>query len=139
MSEMSRRSFLKAGTAAAAGMAVASNSVFAKEPAAKKKKVAPSDKLNIIGVGVGGRGSADLRAMESQNIIALADVDWKYADPVFQRYPDAKKYNDFREERMSDNKVVTMVLRKVCNKVKELGTFKFQEKIASLRELVEKE
>ena len=77
-------------------MAVASNSVFAKEPAAKKKKVAPSDKLNIIGVGVGGRGSADLRAMESQNIIALADVDWKYADPVFQRYPDAKKYNDFR-------------------------------------------
>ena len=96
MSEMSRRSFLKAGTAAAAGMAVASNSVFAKEPAAKKKKVAPSDKLNIIGVGVGGRGSADLRAMETQNIIALADVDWKYADPVFQRYPDAKKYNDFR-------------------------------------------
>lgn len=93
--EITRRSFLKTGTAAAIGLA-ATPSMFAKEPAAKKKKVAPSDKLNIIGVGVGGRGSADLKAMESQNIIALADVDWKYADPVFNRYPDAKRYQDFR-------------------------------------------
>ena len=38
--------------------------------------------------------------MESQNIIGLCDVDWKYADHVFKRYPAAKKYNDYR--RMYD-------------------------------------
>jgi len=91
--EISRRSFLKTGTAAAIGLSVAPSDVFAK---AKKKPVAPSDKLNIIGVGVGGRGASDLREMSSQNIIALCDTDWKYANKTFETYPDAKRYNDFR-------------------------------------------
>ena len=91
--EMSRRSFLKAGTAAAIGLTMATDNMFAK---AKKKTVAPSDKLNIIGVGIGGRGASDLRGMESQNIIALCDTDWAYAKHVFERYPEAKRYNDWR-------------------------------------------
>ena len=91
--EMSRRSFLKAGTAAAIGLTLATDNMFAK---AKKKTVAPSDKLNIIGVGIGGRGASDLRGMESQNIIALCDTDWAYAKHVFERYPEAKRYNDWR-------------------------------------------
>jgi hypothetical protein len=90
---MSRRSFLKAGTAAAIGLTMATDNMFAK---AKKKTVAPSDKLNIIGVGIGGRGASDLRGMESQNIIALCDTDWAYAKHVFERYPEAKRYNDWR-------------------------------------------
>ena len=90
---MSRRTFLKAGTAAAIGLTMASGDVLAK---AKKKTVAPSDKLNIIGVGIGGRGASDLRGMESQNIIALCDTDWAYAKHVFERYPEAKRYNDWR-------------------------------------------
>ena len=92
--EMSRRTFLKAGTAAAIGLTVATDEVLAK--AKKKKTVAPSDKLNIIGVGIGGRGASDLRGMESQNIIALCDTDWAYAKHVFDRYPEAKRYNDWR-------------------------------------------
>ena len=92
--EMSRRTFLKAGTAAAIGLTMATDEVLAK--AKKKKTVAPSDKLNIIGVGIGGRGASDLRNMESQNIIALCDTDWAYAKHVFERYPEAKRYNDWR-------------------------------------------
>ena len=94
--EMSRRSFLKTGAAAALGLAVVPSTVLGK----KFGYTAPSDKLNILGVGGGGRGAADLQAMESQNIIGLCDVDWKYADHVFKRYPAAKKYNDYR--RMYD-------------------------------------
>ena len=97
--EMSRRSFLKTGTAVAAGIAVAPNIIIAGEKTPKKekkKKVAPSDKLNILGVGIGGRGAADLAEMETENIIGLCDVDWKYADHVFNKYPQAKKYNDYR-------------------------------------------
>ena len=98
--EMSRRSFLKTGTAVAAGLAVAPNIIIAGEPSSrkkdKKKKVAANDKLNILGVGIGGRGAADLKEMETENIIGLCDVDWKYAAHVFDRYPQAKRYNDYR-------------------------------------------
>ena len=34
----------------------------------------PSEKLNIAGVGIGSRGREDLAEVNSQNIIALADV-----------------------------------------------------------------
>jgi len=59
--------------------------------------VAPSDKLNIAGIGVGGMGLANLKNLESQNIVGLCDVDWKYAKGTFDRYPNAKKYWDFRK------------------------------------------
>ena len=95
--EISRRNFLKKGTAAAIGLAVVPNTVLGK----KYGHTAPSDKLNILGVGVGGRGFGVLRGVESQNIIGLCDVDWKYADRVFKHFPNAKKYNDYR--RMYDD------------------------------------
>ncbi|EAR01047.1 Gfo/Idh/MocA family oxidoreductase [Maribacter sp. HTCC2170] len=59
--------------------------------------VAPSDKLNIAGIGVGGMGLANLKNLESQNIVGLCDVDWKYAKGAFERYPNAKKYWDWRK------------------------------------------
>jgi len=57
---------------------------------------APSETLNIAGIGVGGQGAADLRCLESENIVALCDVDWKHAAETFKRYPDARRYRDFR-------------------------------------------
>ena len=56
----------------------------------------PSETLNIAGIGVGGMGGADLRCFESQNIVALCDVDWRHAAETFKRYPDARRYRDFR-------------------------------------------
>ncbi|MCE1199042.1 MAG: Gfo/Idh/MocA family oxidoreductase [Marinilabiliales bacterium] len=57
---------------------------------------APSDKLNIAGIGVGGKGQVNLRNMNSQNIVALCDIDWNYADKTFKQYPGAKKFKDYR-------------------------------------------
>src|SRR5574344_625990 len=97
MSDISRRDFLKRGGAALAGLAVmptiVPNSVMGK----KYNKKAPSDKLNILGVGVGGRGASDLKQMETENIVGLCDVDWKYAKHIFDKYPQAKRYNDYRK------------------------------------------
>ena len=93
--EFSRRSFLKTGTAAALGMAMTPEILMGKS----KKKAAPQPldrKLKILGVGVGGRGAAVLKGMESEDIIGLCDVDWKYAQRVFDRYPNAKRYNDYK-------------------------------------------
>jgi len=59
--------------------------------------VAPSDKLNIAGIGVGGMGLANLKNLTSQNIVGLCDVDWKYAKGAFDHFPKAKKYWDWRK------------------------------------------
>ena len=40
---------------------------------------APSDKLNIAGIGVGGMGKSNLGRLENENIVALCDVDHAYA------------------------------------------------------------
>ena len=58
--------------------------------------VAPSDKLNIAGVGVGGIGLRNLNMMTGQNIVALCDVDMDYAAKAFREYPRAKVYEDYR-------------------------------------------
>ena len=95
--EMSRRSFLKAGTAAAIGMSMTPGSMFANVDAKKKnKKGAKDGKLKILGVGIGGRGAGVLRGLETEEFIGLCDVDWKYAMPIFERYPNAKRYNDYK-------------------------------------------
>lgn len=61
-----------------------------------KPFVPPSDKLNIAGVGVGSMGAGYLQACESENIVALADVDFGFAAKTFKRYPNATTYHDFR-------------------------------------------
>lgn len=96
MSKMSRRKFLKAGAISAAGLTIAPSSILGKNYG----HIAPSDKLNIAGVGVGGRGFAVLKNMSKENIVALCDVDWRYSEKAFKHFPDAKKYFDYR--RMYD-------------------------------------
>ncbi len=64
------------------------------------RRTPPSEKLNIAGVGIGGRGAGDLHELAGENIVALCDVDDEYAGRVFKNYPGAKKYRDFR--RMLD-------------------------------------
>ena len=98
MADISRRDFLKKGSAALAGVIVAPTILPASilsGPAKKKPNKKASDgKLNILGVGIGGRGAANLAEMETENIIGLCDCDWKYAKHVFEKYPQAKAYND---------------------------------------------
>ena len=95
--DISRRSFLKIGTAAAVGLSMAPG-MFAAPASKKKAAPAPMDrKLKILGVGIGGRGAAVLSALETEEIIGLCDVDTKYAAHVFDRYPNAKRYTDYRK------------------------------------------
>ena len=92
--DISRRSFLKTGTAAALGLSMIPGKVFADS---EKRAPAPLNrKLKILGVGIGGRGASVLRGLETEEIIGLCDVDWKYAAHIFERYPNAKRYKDWR-------------------------------------------
>ena len=90
----SRREFIKGATLATAGITIVPRHVLG-----GLGFTAPSDKLNIAGIGVGGMGFANLKNLESENIVALCDVDWGYTggNGVFDRYPKAKKYWDWRK------------------------------------------
>lgn len=90
-SGFSRRQFIGSTALAAAGFTILPSSVIG-----GLGHKAPSDKLNIAGVGVGGRGLGVLKAMQSENIVALCDVDWKYAQGAFDFFPKAKRYWDWR-------------------------------------------
>jgi predicted dehydrogenase len=86
-----RRGFL--GTA---GAAVAAWNIVPRHAVAGSGKTAPNEKLNIAGVGVGGMGASNLGACESENIVALCDVDFGHAAKTFAKYPEAKQHRDFR-------------------------------------------
>ena len=59
--------------------------------------VAPSDKLNVACIGVGGMGANDVRGMaKTENIYALCDVDDRQGAQSFAAFPLAKRFKDFR-------------------------------------------
>ena len=89
---ISRRNFVKASASAIAGFTILPRFVLGGTGFKP-----PSEKLNIASVGIGGMGKDNLKACEGENIVALCDVDWRYAGQVFQSYPNAKKYKDFRK------------------------------------------
>jgi hypothetical protein len=88
--EITRRFFIMSSAAIAAGCATGTKF---RAP----RKVSANDKLNIAGVGVGGKGESDVAgAAEGNNVVALCDVDWKKAAKSFHKFPNATQYNDFR-------------------------------------------
>lgn len=58
-----------------------------------------NDKLNVAVIGTGGqgRGNLDNIAGLGQNIVALCDVDQARAGDVYQKYPSARAFTDFRK------------------------------------------
>ena len=94
MTSISRRSFIQRSAAAAAAFTVAPSSILGKSHG----HIAPSDKLNIAGIGIGSMGNSNLNNVKNtENIVALCDIDWKFAKPVFDSHPNAKRYWDFRK------------------------------------------
>jgi predicted dehydrogenase len=101
-SPWSRRKFIGAASAAAAGMMVVPRHVIG----ATQKKKAPSDTLDIACIGVGGMGFSDTRGVRSENIVALCDVDDEQMANLLRSdrlepdekamYEKAAKYRDFR-------------------------------------------
>jgi len=92
---MTRRGFLEgsAKAAAAAGLFTLVPRHVLGGPGRK----APSEKLNIAGIGIGGRGLGDLKSLDGENVVALCDVDARHAAGAFKEYPNARPHTDFRK------------------------------------------
>lgn len=91
----SRRTFLKNSLAALAGFYIVPRSVLG-----GPGFIAPSDKLRIAGIGVGGKGASDLKSFYESGkatIAFLCDVDDARAAKTRQAFRKAKYYKDYRE------------------------------------------
>jgi predicted dehydrogenase len=77
---VSRRHFIETAAITGAGIAIVPRHVLG------RGYTPPSDLLNIACVGIGGMGRNNMRAVASQNIVALCDVDWDYAGKSVDRF-----------------------------------------------------
>lgn len=102
---MDRRTVLK-GAAAGTALYFLPNSAHLR---AHGKEKAASDKINMALIGIGGRGGSLAKTFGNSgevNVVALCDVDMgsRHTSASEKRFPDAKKYQDFRKmfDEMAD-------------------------------------
>lgn len=103
----SRREFLKATGVAAAALTIVPRHVLG-----GVGYVAPSDKLQVASIGVGGMGGSDVNNIFKSgkaDIAFLCDVDTKRAAGTVEKFPKAKFYTDFREMLDKDQKHIDAV------------------------------
>jgi predicted dehydrogenase len=96
---LTRRQFLRGAALSATAFMVVPGSVLGLRGA-----TSPNGKLNLAGIGIGGQGAHDLGQMESENIVALCDVDKNYAGRIFKKYSKAQQFTDYRQmlDQMKD-------------------------------------
>jgi len=90
----SRRNFIKNASLAGAGFFIVPRHVLG------RGFIAPSDKLNVAGIGAGGKGEDDLSEFAKSpkvDIVAFCDVDDRQAVNSRKSFPKANYYKDFRE------------------------------------------
>ena len=89
-SAMSRRDFLTVGAATLVAPMIVSSCVLG-----GPEHQAPSDKLRIAAVGL-GMGQGYLNGCKSEQVVALCDLDHNRRAKVFEKYPNARRYHDYR-------------------------------------------
>jgi predicted dehydrogenase len=120
--DWTRRDFIRTGSALAAALA-AGKAVFAAEASAKPQKPkapkrAPATtqtkysqvRLGIIGCGGKGEHNLNLMTECGATIAALCDVDTRPLEKAAGRFPNAKKYRDFRKLLESPNDIDAVVV-----------------------------
>ncbi len=104
---ISRRSFLRNAAYATGGIMIVPRHVLG------RGFTAPSDKLNIAGVGAGGKAEVNLPYAfnkGSDNIVALCDVDDRMAVHARKTWPNAPYYKDYRKMLEKEGKNIDAVI-----------------------------
>ncbi|MHC4475407.1 MAG: Gfo/Idh/MocA family protein [Planctomycetota bacterium] len=103
--KVNRRDFLRSTATTAAAFTIVPRHVLG-----GPGHTPPSEKLNIAGIGAGGRGGGNINACSSENIVALCDVDDEKAKETFEKFPQVKKYRDFRQMLEKEDKNIDAVI-----------------------------
>ncbi len=86
-----RRQFIQQTSLAGIGFWVAGGVTLGAAKAA-------NEKLNIAGIGIGGKGDSDInQAGNHGNVVAICDIDDNTLNKKAMKFPKAKKYSDFRK------------------------------------------
>ena len=98
MKKLSQRTISRRGFLGTSAMTIAGLTIVPRHTVAGLGHTAPSDKLNVAAVGIGGMGRNNIANVgKTENIVALCDVDWNGATvKVFNAWPSARQYKDFR-------------------------------------------
>ena len=101
--QQTRRDFLKRTSAIGVGAWITTGA------AATGQSRSANEKLNVGFIGANGRGARNLAAVaESENVVALTDVDQLRLAESAEQHPAAARYADFR--RMLDNENLDAVV-----------------------------
>lgn len=106
MNNISRRNFLRSASAVTAGAIIVPNFI----------SCAPTSQINVAAIGAGGRAAHNINAVAKDpmvNIVALCDVDDNRARETYAKFPNAKKFKDFRkmfDEMASDIDAVLVAI-----------------------------
>ncbi|MBN1766464.1 MAG: Gfo/Idh/MocA family oxidoreductase [Sedimentisphaerales bacterium] len=126
--KVTRRAFLGAATAAAA-FSIVPRHVLG------QGFTPPSEKLNVAGIGVGGMGGRNIceiagvrhprrygdtdngftleeepQPPKGENIVALCDVDDEYSALIYDTFPKANKYRDYRKMLETQKDIDALVI-----------------------------
>jgi predicted dehydrogenase len=105
---ISRRKFITTAGTTAAGLTIVPRHVLG------RGLTAPSDRLNIAGVGVGGMGKINLlNAALGNNIVALCDVDWDYAGRAWDSLAADLKREEARLPSVKDETARTSSVTRI--------------------------
>lgn len=107
LQSVSRRKFIRDGSLAASGFFIVPRHVLGRgyRP--------PSDKLNIAGIGAGGKADVNLPYAwnkGAENIVALCDVDDRMAVKSRKKWPKAPYYRDYREMLDKEHRHIDAVI-----------------------------
>ncbi|MCH7415523.1 Gfo/Idh/MocA family oxidoreductase [Belliella sp. R4-6] len=103
----SRRNFIKASATALAGFYFVPRHVLG-----GPGFIAPSDRLRVAGIGVGGMGGGDVRGVFNSgkvDFVSLCDVDDTRAKQSVEAHPKAKYYRDYREMLEKEHKNIDAI------------------------------
>ncbi len=104
---VSRRDFIAVATTAAAVSGCASRVNTAR---VVPGKISPNERLNIAAIGAASMGRKNIDACNTENIVALADVDDERAASTYDAYPKARRYHDFRKLLDKEEKNIDAVI-----------------------------
>lgn len=105
-----RREFIRDATLATAGLMIVPRHVLGGQG-----YQAPSDTVNVAGVGVGGIGRTNLTALSTQNLVAMCDVDWSYVDTRYAQIPTQIADTTKRLNETSDPKQRERAQRQIAD------------------------
>ncbi len=93
-SGFSRRTFLKGASVTAGVFSIVPRHVLGGEG-----YTAPSNKITLGGIGIGGVGFSQLKSCQAAGfeVVALCDVDDVHAKKTYDHFPQARRYRDFRD------------------------------------------